>query len=199
MPRQPISVRVAIVLVAALIVVTPTSSRANEGGGGHGGGGEGEAAPGLAAAPDKSDHYVHNWIKFPTFKGPRLEAGGEEITVAPKPGRVLAVVFVASWCVPCQQLMPKIMETAKKYGSLYTDIHFVFAHDTREDALGFAREYKIVDRSLHATLQILKDFHNPALPSIFVADRHAWLLTRFTKANEEFPKFDRLIALLTSI
>jgi hypothetical protein len=50
-----------------------------------------------------------------------------------------------------------------------------------------------------ANHEILKAFHNPELPSIYVGDRHGWMLTRYLKAQTaELSKLDGVLKTLTS-
>lgn len=106
---------------------------------------------------------------------------GKATTVKQKRGRSTLVFFVASWCEPCQQLMPQIKNVAKKYEGRYTDILYVFAHDTREDASGFAKEHKLSGTMVLANHDILKSFKNPPLPAVYVGDRYNYLADRALK------------------
>ncbi len=157
---------------------------------------EGEA-PGDAESLEPSTVYVHRWIPLPAFTGSRLVGSGQR-TVAPTPGRMTVILFLASWCEPCQQMMPDFQKIEKRYRRLDADFIYVFAHDTRDDAEGFMKEYGVTEGML-ANHEILKAFHNPELPSIYVGDRHGWMLTRYLKAQTaELSKLDGVLKTLTS-
>ena len=182
----------ALKLVNALLVtlVFCGVARASEGEGKKEGGGEkeheggGEGAKEKAEALGPSDHYVHKWLKFPDFAGTALSGGEGSGQVGARPGRAIVVIFIASWCEPCQQLVPTLRNLEKRYQRLNTDFHFVFSHDTADDAAGFMKEFGI-NNAVLANHDILKTFHNPDLPAIYVGDRSGWLATRFLKADQE--------------
>jgi thiol-disulfide isomerase/thioredoxin len=162
---------------------------------------EGEKKEEKPAAPvftGPSDHYVHNWIAAPAVTGVALGGGDGEITVTPRKGRVTLVVFLASWCEACQQMAPDFLALMKRYQRLDTDVVYVFAHDTKGDAEGFMKEFGI-DEGVLGNLEILKTFHNPELPTVYVVDRNGWLATRYTKAGPgDLAKLDDFLKLATA-
>jgi len=123
--------------------------------------------------PVRSDGYAHSWIKTPKISGYSL--AGRVWKVFPvQPGESLVIVFIASWCVSCQELIVPLKEMMKKSRENYTRFLFLFAHDTQKDAAGFQKYFNL-KHSIMASQKILKFFHNPPLPSIFVQDRWGWL------------------------
>ena len=158
-------------------------------------GGEGaNAAPPPPVNPDK---YIHNWIAMPSFAAPLLPHGGEQLKITATPGRALVLVFLASWCEPCQQRLPEILTLDKKYSRINTDFIYVFAHDTPQDAEGFMQEFKIPQAVL-ASYEALKAYHNPELPSIYVGDRQGWLAARYLDVkSEDIEKLDHFLQYLT--
>jgi len=121
--------------------------------------------------------YFHSWESFPTLTGRAL--GQDNILrFEPEKGVAQVVVFLASWCLPCQQLMPEFKKMEKNFENRFTKLVYVFAHDTQADALGFKKYHAIGDNAIMGTPQILKDFNQPELPSIYISDRHKWLVMR---------------------
>ena len=150
--------------------------------------------PVVAVNPEK---YIHNWISMPAFAAPLLPHDGEQLKITATPGRVLVLVFLASWCEPCQQRLPEILALEKKYSRINTDFVYVFAHDTPQDAEGFMQEFKIPQAVL-ASYEALKAYHNPELPSIYIGDRHGWLATRYLAMKaEDIEKLDYFLQYLT--
>ncbi|NRA43638.1 MAG: hypothetical protein HRU09_01650 [Oligoflexales bacterium] len=141
-------------------------------------------------------HYVHNWVPLPTIEGQDLN--GKAIKQSPKRGVLDVIVFIASWCVQCQQLIGYIQDLDKKYNKRHTRFTYIFSHDLKADALGFAKAFKI-DSAIIASHDILKSYHNPELPSVYIGDRHGWLLARYLKATpKELKKIDEVISFLTA-
>lgn len=156
------------------------------GGGGHDEKPAAKDAHGEAAEPPApigpSRHYNPGKVElFPQEISGIDITTGENFTYKTKRGRATMVFFVASWCESCQQLMPKIKVVAQKFARSYTDVIYVFAHDTKADAAGFAKEHKLAGRMLLANHEILKAFKNPTLPAVYVGDRYNYIGNRFIK------------------
>ena len=165
--------------------------------GGEGKKAEGEAEKG-ALGPRRDHKFWQSWVPMLGFDALRLQGGVDTKRIDPTEGRMLIVVFLASWCVPCQQLMPDIIRLEKRYQALNTDVVYVFAHDTREDAESFIKEFKLQNGYL-ASMDVFKIFHNPELPTIYVGDRRKWLAARYVKATkEDVAKLDELAKYLTA-
>ncbi|MCX6109072.1 MAG: TlpA disulfide reductase family protein [Proteobacteria bacterium] len=143
---------------------------------------KGEEHPAPPKAVTATDHYVSSWVRLPSFSATRLGDEHESVTIAPSKGRLLVIVFLASWCEPCQQLMPQIQRLERHYQKLNTDFVYIFSHDTRDDAQGFMKEFKLSNAYL-ANQELLKTYHEPELPSIYVGDRHGWMLQRYIKTT----------------
>jgi thiol-disulfide isomerase/thioredoxin len=169
-------------------------AKAEHGGGEHGG----EAAEAAKATePVASDFYVHRWIPLPAFAGTLL--GGEgQATVQARPGHATVILFLASYCESCQQMVGGLVEVARKYERLDVDFVFVFSHDTKDDAEGFMKEHGIAEGVL-ANFDVLQAYHNPELPTIYVGDRHGWLTTRYPQAGEAaLASLDELLKKMTA-
>lgn len=155
--------------------------KSEHGGGEHGGGEHGEAtAPPAPIGPSR--HYNPGPVEdFPkTISGVDVTTG-KNFTYKSKRGRSAMVFFIASWCESCQQLMPQIKVVDHKFSKSYTDVIYVFAHDTKTDAAGFAKEHKLAGNLILADHEILKQFKNPTLPAVYVSDRYNYLGNRFIK------------------
>jgi len=160
-------------------------------------------APGWAkSAPRTSqpnivitDHYSHQWIKFPTLVGSSI-FGDKKITVKPEEGRIKIIVFISSWDVSSQRLVPKLKKIEQKYKNLYTDIYYIFSHDLRTDARNFTNEFRLdKDKLILGNTEILKKFHNPPLVTIYMSDRRGWLSHRMLKAEaKDIKTLDTIIS-----
>ncbi len=86
----------------------------------------------------------------------------------------------------------------KKFEKLDVRFTYIFSHDLKADVLGFLQSFKIKDGGL-ATHSLLKEFHTPPLPTIYISDKHGWLLTRFENVKlSQLPEVENLLTLLTS-
>jgi len=178
------------------LLFASVNASANDGGGGDKGGAAG-ASP-IGPLKRASEKYVHSWSAFPPLTLKTLEAGEPQM-IEVKKGRVSVVVFVASWCVPCQQLMPEFRRLAEHYKTRYTDIIYVFAHDAEPDAKAFAAFHKVQGGSFLGTAKVLQDFHQPDLPTVYVSDRYGWLAYRKLNIKaEDVVDLDKFLDLHTS-
>ena len=155
------------------------------------------AKGGVPSMPSLSRHYVHRWIEFPSVRG-RNPQTGDTLTFNPKPGRAMVVTFLASWCLPCQQMIKRMKQLEETYQNRYTDFVYVFAHDTEPDALGFIGAYKLANNVILGSAPLLESFHQPELPSIYVGDRYRWLVYRALDSKpEDIEELDRFLEVHT--
>lgn len=145
-----------------------------------------------------SDGYVHQWLTLPTLTGINPLRGNEQ-TFTHKNGHVTVVLFMASWCVPCQLITPQIQKMEKHFKSRNVDFVYVFSHDTTDDVLGFAREYRLGENVILANDDILKEYHTPPLPTMYLADRHGWLTARRLKVETNYLKKMRELLEMASL
>ena len=146
--------------VALMFVAAPTQSMANEGEAK----GTSEAPPSPPKAIRATNFYVHTWIAMPGFTAARLDGENEQETTQPTKGRTMVLVFLASWCEPCQQMMPEMQRLQRHYQKLNTDFIYIFSHDTRDDALGFIKEFNL-GKAYLANQSVLKPITPPSCPA----------------------------------
>ncbi len=156
-----------------------------------------KSPPAPLAEDTELKSLTQKWHRFPTFAGVDLDTK-TQTTFAPIPGFVSVVIFTASYCEPCQDLAIELQKIEKHYASLYTRFLYVYSHDTFDDARGSKKELKLANAML-ANFEILHTFHNPELPTIYVSDRHGWLMTRFVNIKvSDVGKIEEMLRLLTS-
>lgn len=139
----------------------------------------------LALSADSSvatSEYVHKWVQFPDIQGTFL-LSRDSVQSAPE-GTVDVVVFVATWCIKCQQIIPEVEKLKSQYEARGFRFLYVFSHDLEQDIQEFLQVYHIPD-TLVANDPFLKAFHNPEVPSIYVSDRKGWIVARFIQASSQ--------------
>ena len=172
--------------VTLFLTIGATQGRAEGGGHEEKPAAKSEHSGGEAAAPAAPAGPNRHYNPGPVEPFPKEITGvdiltGDIYTYKATRGRVPMVFFVASWCDSCQQLMPQIKVLAGKFSKSYTDVIYIFAHDTKSDAAAFAKEHKLSGHLLLADHEILKSFKNPSLPAAYIGDRYNYIGNRFLK------------------
>ncbi len=143
-----------------------------------------------------NDGYKHNWSAFPVLKGKEI-SGTLAKSYPAIYGHLTVAVFLASWCIPCQKLMPKLKLLEEKYRPFNVDFIYVFSHDVSEDAASFAKTYKL-DATLIPSDDTLMFFKNPPLPSVFIADKFGWYTKRYNATTlRQLEEMDNFLAVLS--
>ncbi|HZE73482.1 MAG TPA: TlpA disulfide reductase family protein [Pyrinomonadaceae bacterium] len=110
-------------------------------------------------------------------------ADGEHVTVSNYREKVLVLDFYATWCAPCRDSIPHLIDLEKRYGSkglVIVGLN-VGGPDDRAEVPGFAREFDI-SYALGFPDQALSDFllsDSDAIPQTFVFDRQGQLVQRY--------------------
>ena len=157
------------------------------------------AEEGEAAILDTiTNKYVHTWYNFPVVTGKRV-GSSERLTFRPERGYANVVLFLASWCIPCQTMIRSFQALESKYKERHTRFIYVYAHDTESDARGFVKAYRLAGYNVLATIELMEAFHQPPLPTIYVGDRHGWLAWRKMEADQgDLDELDRFLEIHTA-
>jgi thiol-disulfide isomerase/thioredoxin len=147
----------------------------------------------------KRDYNPGKVLPFPSFQSPRV-GSSDDFEFSLKKGHAVMMIFVASWCEPCQILMNDFKQLAKKYSNASTDVFFIVAHDTKDDAAGFLKEHQVTQTAIMANVDLLINFKNPELPSVYMGDKWGYLAGRFIKVKkQDIDKIDKLMGDITAL
>lgn len=135
------------------------------------------------------------WQAFPALKLRKIHDKNKGRLIKPKLGESLVAVFLASWCIPCQNLIGPIKKIQEKHEKSFAQFVYIFTHDTAEDAEGFVKTHMIENGYL-ASQELLEAFHQPPLPSIYIADRQSWMVMRKLDLDEkDLLEIDRFLTI----
>jgi thiol-disulfide isomerase/thioredoxin len=138
-------------------------------------------------------------LEFPSFHGESI-TDSQAFSFKPEKGRSFVVIFIASWCEPCQVLMPELKQLARKYSTPSNQVVFVFSHDTKTDAAAFAKEHQLTSPSILANVETLTAFKNPELPSVYVGDKWGYMADRYIKIQKDsVATLDETISKITAL
>lgn len=135
-----------------------------------------------ADAVTPSNDYVHKWLAFPAITGADFPSG-EKKSIHAKEGTVLVAFFVASWCIPCQNMVEQLIQLEEQLKKVHTQFVYIFAHDTADDVEQFVKDHRLQSTIVIADHEVLKAFHNPKIPTAYVSDRRTWLSQRFMELD----------------
>jgi thiol-disulfide isomerase/thioredoxin len=110
-------------------------------------------------------------------------ASDQHIRLADYRDKVMVLDFYATWCEPCRESTPHLVELQKRYGQQGLQIVGlnVGGRDDYEEVPDFAREFHI-QYQLGVPDPELEDLYmgdNSAIPQTFVLDRQGKLAKRF--------------------
>lgn len=124
------------------------------------------AKPALAQQP--TIRFARNPDPAPEFKLSTLD--GKPLSVADYKGKVILLVFWATWCGPCRAEIPDLVELQNKYKD-QLQIIGLLVDDDEDDIKKFVGEFHINYPVAVATDDVRGDYGGiPALPTSFVLD-----------------------------
>ena len=119
-------------------------------------------------------------------------ADGKRVSLAEQRGKVLVLDFYATWCEPCRQSIPHLINLHERYNARGLELVGlnVGGADDRVKVASFAAEFHISyplgfpDKSL--TDLFLSD--DKTIPQTFVFDREGRLLKRYIGYDQSMPQ-----------
>lgn len=106
----------------------------------------------------------------PAFKV--VTTAGQPVTLDSFRGHVLVVDFFATWCQPCRQSIPHLVEMNRKYGKQGLQILGLSADEDGERVVkAFAGEFKVNYPLALAGETVTADFGVRSVPVMFIIDK----------------------------
>lgn len=124
-----------------------------------------------------------------------ITTGGQSVTLASYRGRVLVVDFFATWCRPCQQAIPHLVEMNRRYGRQGFQILGLSADDDGEQLVrAFAGEYQVNYPLAMAGDTVAADYGVRSVPVMFVIDNKGFIAEIYRGSSEEtLKKLEQLV------
>lgn len=152
----------------------------------------------LNGDPERLQHPLVGKLA-PEFTSERLgtfttEPFGEQLSLAELRGRPVAVNFWASWCVPCREEAPMLIEAQRKYAKDGFVIIGVSFNDRDQDAVRFAQDFGTnfpLVTDPRATTAI--DYGVSGIPETFFIDRQGVIVSRHVGAFGRQAQLEELI------
>src|ERR1700686_4604062 len=133
------------------------------------------AAPVSASARQagNSSSPVIRFVKDPEMAPPLQvrDIQGEPVSEADWAGKVVLVNFWATWCPPCREEIPELIELKKQYGDRLQIIGISEDDDPPQKVLKFAQQKGMSYPIVMATPELIAAYGGvPALPTSFLVD-----------------------------
>ena len=106
------------------------------------------------------------------------DLSGKEVSLRQYKGRIVLLDFWATWCPPCRQSIPELVELQERYQSKEVVIIGISLDDpmqfTTEYLSAFKEKFKINYKILRGNQKVARDYFgtdNMAIPTMFVINR----------------------------
>jgi thiol-disulfide isomerase/thioredoxin len=113
----------------------------------------------------------------PAFALP--DTGGETLTLAHFSGKVTLVDFWASWCDPCREEFPHMIDLYRRYHDRDFDIVAISDDVDRAEMLAFVRRYRPPFTVLVGGGRMKQQYHYRGLPYSVLLDRDGRVIERY--------------------
>ena len=118
-----------------------------------------------------------------------VSTSGQHITLANYKGSVLLVDFFATWCAPCRDAIPRLVDLNRRYGKQGLQILGLSADDEGGKILrDFIVERKINYPVALAGEAVLNDYGLRSIPTMFVIDKRGVVAEKYMGYNESMEK-----------
>lgn len=115
-----------------------------------------------------------------------VSTSGQQISRDNYRGHVLLVDFFATWCQPCRQSIPHLVEMKRKYGKQGLQILGLSADEDGERPVrAFASQYRITYPLALAGDSTTADFGIRSVPVMFLVDRKGVIVEVYRGFSDE--------------
>jgi peroxiredoxin len=122
---------------------------------------------------------AHRSTKAPGWK--LKDTDGKPVQSSDFAGKVVILNFWATWCAPCKAETPGFVELQRKYGEKGLIVIGISLDEYRVSKVRqFVEEFGINYPIAMGSIEMLKGFGGPGVPSTFVIDRTGHIVARHT-------------------
>ena len=141
-------------------------------------------AASFLAAPGPVDAAPRQGQTVPDFRV--ISTSGQAISQKNYRGYVLILDFFATWCPPCRQSIPHLVELNRKYGKRGLQILGMSVdEDGKEDVKSFADEFRINYPLALAGDSTVADFGVRSVPVMYLMDKKGKIVEVYRGFTDE--------------
>ena len=157
-----------------------------------------KATPSTYNFKEEELKYINSWIPMRPVIGTSL-FDKSSTTISADQGASYLIFFISSWCTSCKTKIDELKKLQDTHQKLYTKVIYAFSHDTYEDALAFSKKHDIQRQSILVNDATIGAYSNPHIPSIFIVDRHSWIIDAYDSLDSNNLKdIDEILNLINS-
>ncbi|HEY6837612.1 MAG TPA: TlpA disulfide reductase family protein [Geobacteraceae bacterium] len=115
-----------------------------------------------------------------------VSTSGQQISLANYKGYVLVMDFFASWCHPCRESIPHLLELNRKYGKQGLQILGMSVdEEVGRELKNFIAEQKFTYPVALANEDLQADYGLRSVPTLFVINKKGIVAEKFQGFNDE--------------
>ena len=115
-----------------------------------------------------------------------VSTSGQQISLANYKGYVLVLDFFASWCHPCRESIPHLMELNRKYGKQGLQILGMSVdEEVGRELKNFIAEQKFTYPVALANEELQAEYGLRSVPTLFVINKKGIVVEKFSGYNEQ--------------
>jgi peroxiredoxin len=113
---------------------------------------------------------------------------GQPLTLANYKGYVLILDFFASWCQPCKNSIPHLIELNRKYGKQGVQILGLSLDEDNENLIEFVAPLKLNYPVALANEDLQTEYGLRSLPTLFIINKKGIVVEKFMGLSDEVKK-----------
>jgi thiol-disulfide isomerase/thioredoxin len=141
----------------------------------------------LASADASANAKVIRFAKNPEMAPPFLlrDINGKIVSTADWKGKVVILNFWATWCPPCREEVPELVQLQNKYKDQLLVVGASEDEDGPPKVQQFVQRYGVNYPVVMATKELIENYGGvPALPTSFIIDQQGRVMTKHTGLYE---------------
>ena len=155
----------------------------------------------LSAGEASANAKVIRFAKNPEMAPPFLlrDLNGKIVSTADWKGKVVILNFWATWCPPCREEVPELVQLQNKYKDQLLVVGASEDEDGPPKVQQFVQRYGINYPVVMATKELIENYGGvPALPTSFVIDPQGHVMTKHTGLYE-YDVYEREVRALAGL
>ena len=122
------------------------------------------------------------WIKFKPVELTSLI--NDKKSLIENAGRLTLVYFISGWCDTCSAHTQMIKYLHQKYASQGLRTILIYIHEPLAEAKNHFSKISFSSQAYLGNDEVIENFYNPIVPTIFLIDRKGYLTGRYTTQSQ---------------